>query len=203
MIAVVDYGMGNLGSVKNALDYIGAPSFIARTAEDVKKSNAFILPGVGAFGDAMTNLEKRGLDGIIREEIGNGKPFLGICLGFQMLFAKSEETSGVRGLSVLNGEVLKFPGDMGLKIPQIGWNSITTGPDMPILSNFNGDYMYFVHSYYANTCKQDRIRYATCIYGMEFACAVEHENILALQFHPEKSGEKGMRLLSMWKEEIK
>ncbi len=199
MIAVVDYGMGNMGSVKNALDFIGAPSFVARTADDIHRGSAVILPGVGAFGDAVENLVKKGLDTAILDEIDKGKPFLGICLGFQMLFARSGESPGTKGLSVLDGEVLKFPGNKGLKIPQIGWNSIKTNSRMKVLKEFDGDYMYFVHSYYVKPEEHASDFYAKSDYGIEFACAVEYENITALQFHPEKSGERGLRLLRKWR----
>lgn len=197
MIAVINYGMGNLGSVKNAFDYIGAESFVSDEAQKLSGADALVLPGVGAFGDAMDNLRKHGLEETVLTHIKSGKPFLGICLGLQMLFESSTESPGVKGLGVLAGTVEKFPGDMGLKIPQIGWNSIKTQSHMPVLGEFNNDYMYFVHSFYAQPENPDRFSVKTK-YGMDFTSAVELENIMACQFHPEKSGKTGLAILKKW-----
>lgn len=197
MIAVVNYGMGNLGSVKNAFDYIGKESFISSDPGQLADANALVLPGVGAFGDAMENLRMRGLEKAVKKHIESGKPFLGICLGLQMLFESSTENPGSRGLGLLPGTVEKFRVDMGLKIPQIGWNSIKTKESMPVLSDFNGKYMYFVHSYYAKPHGLGN-NLVTSEYGIEFTSAVEYKNITACQFHPEKSGKDGLAILKKW-----
>lgn len=197
MIAVVNYGMGNLGSVKNAFDYIGAESFISSDPGKLSDADALVLPGVGAFGDAMENLRIRRLEKAVLKHIESGKPFLGICLGLQMLFESSTENPDSRGLGLLPGTVEKFPVDMGLKIPQIGWNSIETKETMPVLGEFNGKYVYFVHSYYANPLNMTPY-VVTTEYGLEFTSAVEYKNITACQFHPEKSGKDGLDILRKW-----
>lgn len=199
MIAVINYGMGNLGSVKNALDYIGVESYLTDNPEEVEKATAVILPGVGAFGDAMNNLRTRSLEEPIVRHIEKGKPFLGICLGLQMLFEESAESPGVRGLGIIDGSVEKFPEDMGFKVPQIGWNSIETTKKMPVLKDFNGEYVYFVHSYFGVPSIEDDSIIRTR-YGMDFCSAVETDNILACQFHPEKSGKAGLAILKKWTE---
>lgn len=197
MIAVVNYGMGNLGSVKNAFDYIGVESFVTDDAEKIKSSDGLVLPGVGAFGDAMDNLRSRGLESAVLGHVNAGKPFLGICLGLQMLFEGSEESPGVRGLGIIEGMVRRFPEEINLKIPQIGWNSIEVNPAMPVLGGFDGSYVYFVHSYCAVPDGYEDALVRTN-YGIEFASAVEYENILACQFHPEKSGKTGLAMLKKW-----
>ncbi|MFO7611736.1 MAG: imidazole glycerol phosphate synthase subunit HisH [Clostridia bacterium] len=197
MIGIVNYGMGNLGSVKNALDYIGADSFVSEDPVLLESADALVLPGVGSFGDAMDNLRIRGLEETVVKVISSGKPFLGICLGFQMLFANSEESPGIKGLGILDGSVKRFPESTGLKIPQIGWNSIKTKTGMRLLGESDGEYMYFVHSYYADPANMDGHIVET-LYGISFASAVENENILACQFHPEKSGTKGLGILRKW-----
>lgn len=199
MIAVVNYGMGNLGSVKNAFDYIGVDSFVSGNPDKLSGADALVLPGVGAFGDAMDNLRSFGLENTVLNHIDSGKPFLGICLGLQMLFESSTESPGVKGLGVLDGTVEKFSSDMGLKIPQIGWNSIETKPEMSLLSNFNDNYMYFVHSFYAVPVGIEDFTVKT-VYGREFTSAVEYKNITACQFHPEKSGKAGLAILKKWTE---
>lgn len=197
MIAVADYGMGNLGSVKNAFDYIGVDSFVTDDALRIESADGLVLPGVGAFGDAMDNLRSRGLDEAVYKHIDSGKPFLGICLGLQMLYESSAENPGSKGLGVLEGTVEKFPSDMGLKIPQIGWNSIRTESHMPVLGKFNGSYVYFVHSYYVQSYDMEDYAIKT-EYGLEFTSAIEYKNILACQFHPEKSGKAGLAILKKW-----
>lgn len=199
MIAVVNYGMGNLGSVKNAFDYIGVESFVSDNPEELSNVEAMVLPGVGAFGDAMNNLRKCGLEKIVLNHIDSGKPFFGICLGLQMLFESSAENPGIKGLGVLDGTVEKFSPDMGLKIPQIGWNSINCKSDMSLLSESNGNHMYFVHSYYVKPIGLEDYLVKT-VYGMEFTSAVEYKNITACQFHPEKSGKDGLAILKKWTE---
>ena len=197
MIAVVNYGMGNLGSVKNAFDYIGVDSFVSDDAKKLADAKALVLPGVGAFGDAMDNLRSCGLEDAVLKHVDSGKPFLGICLGLQMLFESSAESPASKGLGILAGTVEKFPSDMGLKIPQIGWNSIKTNSDMPVLGEFDGNHMYFVHSYYVEPINMDKFTVIT-EYGMEFTSAIEYKNITACQFHPEKSGKAGLAILKKW-----
>jgi len=197
MIAVVNYGMGNLGSVKNAFDYIGVESYVSANPDKLSGADALVLPGVGAFGDAMDNLRSCGLENTVLNHIDSGKPFLGICLGLQMLFKSSAENPGVKGLGVLGGTVEKFSPNMGLKIPQIGWNSIVTKPNMPLLDEYDGNYMYFVHSYYAKPINMEEFSVKT-VYGLEFTSAVEYKNITACQFHPEKSGKAGLAILKKW-----
>lgn len=201
MIAIIDYGMGNLGSVQKALAYLGYDSEITNDPARVMDADDVVLPGVGAIGAAMESLKSKGLDKVVHEYIATGKPFLGICLGMQMLFDTSEESFGgepVKGLSVLPGKVVKFPSDMGLKIPQIGWNELNSRceiiPDK--------EYVYFVHSYY---CVPDKIQdvAATVNYGIEYCCSVRRDNVFACQFHPEKSGEAGLAILNRWARQTK
>ena len=196
MIAIIDYGMGNLGSVEKALAFLGYESVITDDPSTVLAADGVILPGVGAIGAAMEALSGKGLDKIVHEYIATGKPFLGICLGMQMLFDTSEESFGgeqVKGLSVLPGKVVRFPSDMGLKIPQIGWNDLSSrNPILP-----SGEYVYFVHSYYCVPEREEDIA-ATTNYGIEYCCSVKRDNVFACQFHPEKSGEVGLRILDRW-----
>lgn len=201
MIAVIDYGMGNIGSVCNALSNIGVQHKVTGDPDIILKSDALVLPGVGAFGDAMNNIIERGLDDFIRDFIGSGKPFLGICLGYQLLYPDSEESPGIEGLGIFKGTVRKFSDDMGLKVPHMGWNTIKTNDKMKILSQSNGKYMYFVHSYYVDPAGMEEYS-AFTEYGIRFASAVEYENVLACQFHPEKSGDAGMAVLKKWTEGI-
>ena len=171
MIAVIDYGAGNLLSVQKALDYIGAANIVTADKAEIEAADAVILPGVGAFGDAMACLNASGLLETVKAAALSDTPFLGICLGLQMLFQKSEEALGVEGLSVLEGEICRFPSDMGLKIPQIGWNSIEITPDCPLFDGVpNGAYVYFVHSYYLNAKHPENVA-ATAHYGIDFHAA--------------------------------
>lgn len=195
MIAIIDYGVGNLGSVKKALEYIGYSSIITSKPEEVLSASGVILPGVGAFQPAMAALQARGLDQTVKDYIASGRPFLGVCLGMQLLFETSEEGDGQsRGLAILPGTVRRFPCDSGLKTPQIGWNDLYNTPD-PMFRK--GDYVYFVHSYYCDPLDSSDIA-ATAFYGLEYTCAVSRDNVLAMQFHPEKSGEVGLSLLNRW-----
>ena len=201
MIAIIDYGMGNLGSVQKALAFLGYDSEITDDPSRVMDADGVILPGVGAIGAAMEALSSKGLDKVVHEYIATGKPFLGICLGMQMLFDSSEESFGgepVKGLSVLPGKVVRFPSDMGLKIPQIGWNSLSSRNE--ILPD--GQYVYFVHSYYCVPDREEDIA-ATVEYGIEYCCSVRRDNVFACQFHPEKSGEVGLRILDRWAKQTK
>lgn len=196
MIAIIDYGMGNLGSVQKALAFLGYDSEITNDPARVLDADGVVLPGVGAIGAAMEAIISKGLDRVVHEYIATGKPFLGICLGMQMLFDTSEESFGgepVKGLSVLPGKVVRFPSDMGLKIPQIGWNALSSRNE--ILPQ--GQYVYFVHSYYCVPEREEDIA-ATVGYGIEYCCSVRRKNVFACQFHPEKSGEVGLRILDRW-----
>ena len=192
MIAIIDYGAGNLHSVKNALDYLGAPCRITGDAGEILSADEVILPGVGAFGDCMKSLEKSQLTDTVKNAAKSGKPFLGICLGLQLMFEESEEAPGIRGLGIFKGKVVKIPERPGLKIPHMGWNRARTAKESRILS---GDpYMYFVHSYYIKP-ENENIVSAYTEYGTRLAVAVEDKNIFATQFHPEKSGDAGLEIL--------
>ena len=191
MIAIIDYGAGNLHSVKNALDFLGADSVITGDAETIFAADKVILPGVGAFGDAMAALSAAGLDGVIRRIAADGTPLLGICLGLQLMLEESEEAPGVGGLGIFKGKCVKIP-DHGLKIPHMGWNSLELGKESRILSG--GEYVYFVHSYYLTTPETDAVA-AYTEYGERLGVALERDNIFAVQFHPEKSGDAGMEIL--------
>lgn len=202
MIAIIDYGAGNLQSVQKALDFIGAKNLITDSKLEIEAADAVILPGVGSFGDAMDCLTKSGLLDTVKAAALSDTPFLGICLGLQMLFEKSEESVGVEGLSVLKGEVRRFPKEIGLKIPQIGWNSLEIVPDCPLYSGVpNGAYVYFVHSYYLAAKNRENVA-ATAEYGITFdASAMDvSKNLYATQFHPEKSGAVGLQILKNFAE---
>ncbi len=202
MIAIIDYGAGNLQSVHKALDFIGAKNIITDSKSEIEAADAVILPGVGSFGDAMDCLMKSGLFDTVKAAALSATPFLGICLGLQMLFQKSEESEGVQGLSVLEGEVRRFPKEIGLKIPQIGWNSLEISPDCPLYHGVtNGAYVYFVHSYYLAAKHRENVA-ATAEYGISFdaSAADISKNLYATQFHPEKSGAVGLQILKNFAE---
>lgn len=192
MIAIIDYGAGNLHSVKNAFDYIGVKAEITGNAQYIAEADAVVLPGVGAFGDCMKSLEKRDLIETVKNAANSGKPFLGICLGLQLLFEESEESPGVKGLGIFKGKIVKIPDGEGLKIPHMGWNNITVTKESKILRG--SPFVYFVHSYYLKTDEKDIIS-AYTEYGKRLDIAVERGNVFAVQFHPEKSGEAGMNIL--------
>ena len=195
MTAIIDYGAGNLMSVKKALDYIGAKSGITSDPAEIEKADSVILPGVGAFGDAMDSMRSRGLDDAVKKAALSGKPFLGICLGLQLLFAKSDESPAAQGLSLLNGKITEIPKALGLKVPHIGWNSIEKRESSRLFGGIpGGTYFYFVHSYYLNAADESDVA-ATTEYGVKIECAVERGNLFATQFHPEKSGEAGLQVL--------
>ncbi len=195
MIAIIDYGAGNLHSVKNALDFLGAENTVAGGADEILAADKIILPGVGAFGDAMKCLDGASLAGTVKKAARSGKPFLGICLGLHMLFEESEESPSVKGLGIFKGKAVKIPEGDGFKIPHIGWNSIQVTKDSKILKNIGSEpYVYFVHSYYIQP-EEDGIASAYTVYGRKLAVAVEKDNLFALQFHPEKSGDTGMEIL--------
>lgn len=191
MIVVIDYGIGNLGSVINALDKLGVKSKISNDPKDIKKADALILPGVGAAGQGMRNLKKNSLDRIIVEEIKKGKPFLGICLGMQLLFEKSEE-GNVKCLGILNGSVKKFK--KMKKIPQIGWNQVKVTKKTNLLDGIDDNYFYYVNSFYC-VPEDKEVTVGITSYGEKFAGVVAKDNIFGVQFHPEKSGPVGFRLL--------
>ncbi len=192
MIAVIDYGAGNLHSVKNALDYLGAESIITSSSDEILRSDKVILPGVGSFGDAMRSLKEKNLVESIKRAADGTKPFLGICLGLQLLFGSSEESPGVEGLGVFKGSVVKIP-EHGLKIPHMGWNNILLAKESRILPD-DKPYVYFVHSYYIKA--EDRTDVSAYTeYGERLDVAVERGNVFATQFHPEKSGKAGLDIL--------
>jgi len=190
MIVIIDYGSGNLKSIKNGFSKIGEKTVVSQDINEMEKADALVLPGVGAFGTAMEHLER--YRDIIHSHINDGKPFLGVCLGLQVLFTKSQENEGVKGLDVFKGEVAKIP--EGLKIPHMGWNDLKLVRKCPILDGIGSDYMYFVHSYYAKPDDEDIIA-ATTSYGIDLTAAVCRDNVFATQFHPEKSGEVGLNIL--------
>lgn len=201
-IAIVDYKMCNLFSVEHACLHLGADAFISSSPKEIANADAVILPGVGAFKDAMDNLRTSGLIPIIRDSIKSGKPFLGICLGFQMLFTRSEEFGVHDGLGILNGTVRSFPVEIDgkkIKVPHIGWNQILKINSTSILSGINNnDYMYFVHSYYVEPEDKSIIATTSEYEGFQFCSSVASGSVYACQFHPEKSGIKGIKLLDSW-----
>lgn len=200
MVAIIDYGAGNLSSVKKALDYLGAESIITDDKSKIKSASHIILPGVGSFGDAMESMRNRDLVDTVKEVAVSGKPFLGICLGLQLLFEGSEESPGVEGLGLLKGKITQIPKNNGLKVPHIGWNSVSVRKDDGIFKNIEqNSFFYFVHSFYLTESQGD-IAAATTQYGVEIECAVEQGNLFATQFHPEKSGKAGLTLLKSFLE---
>ena len=192
MVAVIDYGAGNLHSVKNALDFLGAKSIITKNKDEILSADHIILPGVGSFGDAMECINNSGLTDTIRKAADGSRPFLGICLGLHLLFERSEESPGIDGLGIFKGSVVKIP-DCGLKIPHMGWNNIKLAKESRILPDSN-EFMYFVHSYYIEPLDSDIISSHT-VYGEKLAVSIEDENVFAVQFHPEKSGDAGLSIL--------
>lgn len=194
MIAIIDYDAGNIKSVQKAFDFIGEEYVLTNDKNTILNADKAVLPGVGCFKDAMDNLNKYGLCDVIREFISSGKPFLGICLGLQLLFDESEESPGVKGLSILHGKCKKLPAKE-LKVPEIGWNSLSFPKESKLFSGINeGAYVYFVHSYYLQADDILDVA-ATCDYGVTFHAAVEHGNVMACQFHPEKSSDIGIKIL--------
>lgn len=200
MVAIIDYGAGNLSSVKKALDYLGAESIITDDKNEITSASHIILPGVGSFGDAMESMRDRDLVDTVKEVAVSGKPFLGICLGLQLLFEGSEESQGVEGLGLLKGKITQIPKNNGLKVPHIGWNSVTVRKGDGIFKDIEqNSFFYFVHSFYLTESEGD-ITAATTQYGVEIECAVEQGNLFATQFHPEKSGKAGLTLLKSFLE---
>ena len=202
MIAVVDYGVGNLFSLRSSLHFIGAESCVSADAATLRAADRLILPGVGAFGDAAEKLRASGLDRVVIEDAGRGKPLLGICLGMQLLFEKSEEYGEHAGLGVLSGRVVGMEGRLPpqLKIPHIGWNALHIVKPSPLLRRVReGECVYFVHSFYAEGCEDSLI--ASAEYGLPLTAAVQKGNVMGCQFHPEKSGDVGLRILRAFCEE--
>ncbi|MDI9243545.1 imidazole glycerol phosphate synthase subunit HisH [Fusibacillus kribbianus] len=200
MIAIIDYDAGNLKSVEKALVSLGEKPIITRSREEILASDKVILPGVGSFGDAMEKLHQYELVDVIREVTDRKTPFLGICLGLQLLFSGSAESPGVPGLGILPGEILRIPDAPGLKIPHIGWNSLDIKEGTRLFQGIeNGSYVYFVHSYYLKA-SDDGIVAATTEYSTCIHASVEKDNVFACQFHPEKSSDVGLRILKNFAE---
>ncbi len=195
MIVIVDYGMGNLRSVQKGFERVGSKALVSRDIEDIKSADKLVLPGVGAFPECMKNLARFELVKPIIDFLGSGKPFLGICLGLQLLFDESEEFGLNEGLKVIPGKVKAFSRDMGLKIPHMGWNQIILKKDVPLFDGIsNGSFFYFVHSYFVEPDSSSDVATET-EYGVTFTSAIARDNIFALQFHPEKSQQNGLRVL--------
>lgn len=195
MIAIIDYDAGNIKSVEKAILSLGEKAVITRDKEEILAADKVILPGVGAFGDAMEKIRSYGLEEVIHEVVDKGTPFLGICLGLQLLFETSEECVGVRGLGLLKGKIIKIPDNQGLKVPQIGWNSLRFPNKGRLFEGLEEDsYVYFVHSYYLQA-EEPEIVVATTEYAALIHAAVEKDNIFACQFHPEKSSDVGLKII--------
>lgn len=196
MIRIIDYGVGNLFSLRSSLRAIGIDADYTGNPAEIRKADKLILPGVGAFREAREALRSTGLDRVVQEEAGKGKPLMGICLGMQMLFDRSYEYGEYEGLGLIPGEIVPMEGRIpkDLPIPHIGWNELMLKQPSPLMKNTaNGDYVYFVHSYYAETTAEYVI--ATTDYGVEMTAAVQKDNVYGCQFHPEKSSEVGLSIL--------
>ena len=201
MLAIIDYGVGNLFSLKSSLKAVGVEAVVTNNPEEIRKADRLILPGVGAFGDAAKKLFDSGLCGVITEKVESGTPLMGICLGMQLLFEKSYEYGEHQGLGFLKGKVIGMENTIlkGLKIPHIGWNALKFTKQNPIFKYINeGDCVYFVHSFYAVDCEDSLI--ATTEYGKDLTAAVGKGNIYGCQFHPEKSGSVGLKILKAFSE---
>lgn len=199
MIAVVDYGVGNLFSLVSSLRFIGVRAEVTADERVLRKADGIILPGVGAFADAREKLRSSGLEPVVREEVAQGKPFLGICLGMQMLFERSCEYGVHEGLGFIPGEVVPLRLPEGMKVPHMGWNSLQILRECPLLAHVsNGEYVYYVHSYYATGC--GAYTAAVSEYGVPVTGVVARGNVYGTQFHPEKSGDTGLMILRAFKE---
>ena len=195
MIAIIDYDAGTLKSVEKALVSLGEEVLVSRDSSEILQADKVILPGVGSFGDAMNNLDKFGLVDTIKKVTRNGTPFLGICLGLQLLFKESDETPGAEGLDILPGKILKIPAKEGFKIPHMGWNSLDVKPGAKLFKGLEGNpYVYFVHSYYLKAADENIVA-ASTEYTTHIHASVESGNVFACQFHPEKSSEVGLKIL--------
>lgn len=209
-VAIVDYGMCNLFSVHHACQHVGLKPLITADGEEILRAAAIILPGVGAFGEAMRNLSRLNLIGPIKEMIARGKPFMGICLGMQLLLSESEEFGAHEGLGIIEGKVVKFPQQGGgpskkIRVPQIGWNRIyppeaeeNAWQSSPLKQIKPGEFMYFVHSYYAIPTAQEMLLSLTTYEGVEYCSSICMDNVFACQFHPEKSGKEGLKIYQQW-----
>ena len=196
MIAIIDYDAGNIKSVEKALLFLGEEVIVTRDKTIILNADKAILPGVGSFGDAMNKLSEYDLVYTIKAFVNTGKPFLGICLGLQLIFEESEESPGVSGLGIFKGKIIKFTENKGYKIPQIGWNSLDINPESRLFKGIpNESYVYFVHSYYLQA-EDESIVAARTEYADMFHSAVEKNNVFACQFHPEKSSDVGLKILS-------
>ncbi|MBB5198132.1 glutamine amidotransferase [Anaerocolumna cellulosilytica] len=200
MIAIIDYDAGNLRSVEKALHHLGQDTIITRNREELLNADKIILPGVGAFGVAMDKLNHYNLVETIQEAAESGIPFLGICLGLQLMFESSEESKGVKGLGLLQGKIVRIPDCEGLKIPHIGWNSLTINPKAKLFQGIdNNAYVYFVHSFYLEASNKEEVA-ATTHYSTLIDASAEKGNVFGCQFHPEKSGEVGLKILQNFAE---
>ena len=198
MIGIIDYGVGNLFSLKSSFEAIGQEVFVSGNAAQLSKADRLILPGVGAFGDAAEKLRQSGLDAFVRQVAAKGTPLMGICLGMQLLFEESLEYGCHKGLGLLKGRVVPMQPE-GLKIPHIGWNSLRKTVDSPLLGGVKeGDFVYFVHSFHAQGCEDSLV--AVTEYGMTVTAAVQKGNVMGCQFHPEKSGQVGLAILKAFAE---
>jgi imidazole glycerol phosphate synthase, glutamine amidotransferase subunit len=199
LIAIIDYGVGNLRSVEKAFQFIGKDVTVTSDVELVSEADAVVLPGVGAYSDAMANLRNAGMVDVVKQAIAQDKPFLGICLGMQLLFDYSEEGgSHVEGLGIFRGAIRQLPRDMGLKVPHMGWNSLKIKESCPLFKNLSiNPYVYFVHSFYLEAKDRELVA-ATTEYGVSIDAAIAKGNVFASQFHPEKSGSVGLEMLRNW-----
>ncbi|MBO5424336.1 MAG: imidazole glycerol phosphate synthase subunit HisH [Lachnospiraceae bacterium] len=195
MISILDYDAGNIKSVEKAIQYLGEEAIITRDRDVIMSSDKVILPGVGSFGDAMAKIREYKLENVIYDVVDSKKPFLGICLGLQLLYKTSDESPEATGLGILDGEILRIPDAPGLKIPQIGWNSLNITPGAKLFKGvMDGSYVYFVHSYYLKSKKIEDVA-ATTDYSVNIHASVERDNVFACQFHPEKSSKVGLQIL--------
>lgn len=202
MIQIIDYGMGNLRSVEKALEHVGAAASVCTDPQVLRDADAAVLPGVGAFQDAIAELNRLGFSDAIRDHVAAGKPLLGICLGLQLLFDASEEDGRHEGLGIVPGKVVRFESQADLKIPHMGWNEVTKSKDVDAIASVNnGDHFYFVHSYYV-VPEDDSVIALTANHGSEFCAAIETGSIFATQFHPEKSQSAGLALLENFTESL-
>ena len=200
MIAIIDYDAGNIRSVEKAMAKLGQEVWITRDRERIMNADKVILPGVGSFGDAMAHLREYNLVEVIKDVVAEKKPFLGICLGLQLLYESSEETPGVEGLGILKGKILRIPEQEGLKIPHMGWNSLHLQNDGRLFRGIKQNpYVYFVHSYYLKAEEEETVK-ATTEYSVNIHASVEKDNVFACQFHPEKSGDLGLQILKNFAE---
>lgn len=195
MIAIIDYGMGNIHSVNKALQLYGAKTIVTNKASEISKADKIVLPGVGAFDDAMQELKMQGLISVIKKELNSGKPFLGICLGMQILFEESQEAKKAKGLGMLKGTVKRFKETGILKVPHMGWNQLKISNTCPLLEDIaSGAYVYFCHSYYPEPAEK-KVVAATTDYGRDFSSVVWKDNVYGVQFHPEKSQKIGLKIV--------